>query len=87
MTTIDDAAALLSLIAARAEELRAAGVVRVELGLLRFTLAPLAPAAEADMGDVEDDEEEPDDPLHDPWTHGVPNKETPKKLSRRNRRL
>jgi hypothetical protein len=78
--TKQDAAELLDLIVERAPQLRAAGILTVELGGAGFTLAPAAMTD--DDGAVENDEEPgPSDVLHDPWTHGRPGKDAPKNLT------
>jgi hypothetical protein len=81
-------ARLLSLIAARAKELRAAGVLRVELPELRLELSPVestpAPQQTADGGSVRTIEmvEDPD-PLNDPSTFGTTDGSLPGYKSKR----
>lgn len=83
--TKDDAAELLDLIIERAPDLRAAGVLTVELGEAGFSLAP-AERADVDMGDKEEGET-PTDVLRDPWTHGRPGKDSPTTLTVNRRKV
>lgn len=83
--TKDDAAELLDLIIERAPDLRAAGVLTVNLGEAGFTLA----AAEPGQGSADTteggDEERAVGVLHDPATHGVIGKDAPKVVTLKRR--
>lgn len=85
MMTKEEAADLLDLIVERAADLRAAGVLSVELGGAGFTLARAEPS---DSGGAPSDEEEgPGDVLRDVWTHGRPSPTSPKTVKVQRRSL
>lgn len=78
--TRDEASELLDLIIERAPQLREAGVLSVNLGGAAFVLAAAELAAPADLGADQGGEGDPKDVLHDPWTHGRPNRDAPASL-------
>lgn len=63
------------MVIAKAPALRAAGVTSVELGEVKFTIAPPEPAL-AQLATGGADDPEPGDPLRDPYLYGM-NRGTP----------
>lgn len=83
--TAQDAAELLDLIAARAPALRIAGVLRVELKGVAFTLARPDPPDAPASASAGSDDEAPTDALHDPATWGQFGDDAPRRMPRRTR--
>lgn len=77
-----EAAALLDLIADKADALRRAGITRVEIvGLVRFTVGGVAGEGDDD-DEIEETPEFEGDPLKDRATYGLPAKKPVKRAAR-----